>query len=90
MDSKPTEHHFESKQHDKAEIEHDHVVLKSQEDNLTVWQTCVRYRKVSRSNFAESTLKHQAVIICTLLCIAAACDGYQINLNGMLVVKISS
>lgn len=27
----------------------------------------------------------QAVLVCNLLCIAAACDGFQISLNGELL-----
>ena len=44
------------------------VALKSQTDDLGVWATVKRFPK--------------AVFVCNLLCIAAAADGYQINLNG--------
>ncbi|KAL4903125.1 hypothetical protein BDW74DRAFT_169064 [Aspergillus multicolor] len=49
------------------------AVLKSQTDNLGLWATVVRFRK--------------AVVICNLLCIAAAADGYQINLNGNIIAN---
>ncbi|KAL3456411.1 hypothetical protein BJX64DRAFT_281366 [Aspergillus heterothallicus] len=50
------------------------VALKSQNNNLRLWATVVKFRK--------------AVIICNLLCIAAAADGYQINLNSHQLVRI--
>ncbi|KAJ0419747.1 MFS general substrate transporter [Aspergillus carlsbadensis] len=49
------------------------VALKSQNDTLGLWATAVKFRK--------------AVIICNLLCIAAAADGYQINLNGNIIAN---
>jgi len=55
------------------------VYLKSGEDQLTPWQTAVRFKKVSHTECFGSP---QAVTICTMLCVAAAADGYQINLNG--------
>lgn len=32
----------------------------------------------------------QAVLVCNLLCIAAAADGYQININGMCITVVCS
>ncbi|KAI9036016.1 uncharacterized protein KD926_002538 [Aspergillus affinis] len=46
------------------------VALKSQADDLGIWATVKRFPK--------------AVLVCNLLCIAAAADGYQINLNGAI------
>ncbi|KAF4472617.1 sugar transporter [Fusarium albosuccineum] len=72
---------------DKAEIEarndaeHDEgfhkkdyeVVLKSDHDKLGVWATVRRFQK--------------AVLVCNLICIAAAADGYQIVLNGNVIAN---
>ncbi|KAJ3549491.1 hypothetical protein NM208_g479 [Fusarium decemcellulare] len=72
---------------DKAEIEarndaeHDEgfhkkdyeVVLKSDHDKLGVWATVRRFKK--------------AVLVCNLICIAAAADGYQIVLNGNVIAN---
>lgn len=44
------------------------VALKSHVDDLGIWATVKRFPK--------------AVLVCNMLCIAAAADGYQINLNG--------
>ncbi|PLB45132.1 MFS general substrate transporter [Aspergillus steynii IBT 23096] len=49
------------------------VALKSQADDLGVWATVKRFPK--------------AVFVCNLLCIAAAADGYQINLNGNIIAN---
>ncbi|KAF9878618.1 hypothetical protein CkaCkLH20_04110 [Colletotrichum karsti] len=58
--------------HDEdAKIER--VALKSEVDSLGHWATVVKFRK--------------AVVVCNLLCIAAAADGYQINLNGNLIAN---
>jgi hypothetical protein len=48
------------------------VVLKSTNDELSMWQTVLKFPK--------------AVFICNLMCIAAAADGYQINLNGRILI----
>ncbi|WWC91994.1 uncharacterized protein L201_006948 [Kwoniella dendrophila CBS 6074] len=48
-------------------------VLKSELDNLTRWETVKRFWK--------------AIVICNMLCFAAACDGYQINLNGNIIAN---
>ncbi|KAH7121442.1 general substrate transporter [Dactylonectria macrodidyma] len=49
------------------------IVLKSQSDNLGAWTTVKKFKK--------------AVLVCNLLCIAAAADGYQINLNGNIIAN---
>ncbi|KAH8585378.1 general substrate transporter [Bisporella sp. PMI_857] len=49
------------------------LVLKSEQDNLSQWQTVWKFRK--------------AVLVCNLMCIAAAADGYQINLNGGIIAN---
>ncbi|CAK7198021.1 hypothetical protein SEUCBS139899_000677 [Sporothrix eucalyptigena] len=49
------------------------VALKSDYDQLGLRATAWRFKK--------------AVLICNLLCIAAACDGYQINLNGNIIAN---
>ncbi|KAM6522876.1 hypothetical protein FALCPG4_012491 [Fusarium falciforme] len=49
------------------------VALKSETDSLGAWATVKKFRK--------------AVLVCNLLCIAAAADGYQINLNGNLIAN---
>ncbi|KAL4876472.1 MFS general substrate transporter [Aspergillus karnatakaensis] len=49
------------------------VLLKSSNDNLGLWKTVWTFRR--------------AVIVCNLLCIAAAADGYQINLNGNIIAN---
>ncbi|OBU00900.1 hypothetical protein VE01_00842 [Pseudogymnoascus verrucosus] len=49
------------------------LVLKSEQDKLSQWQTAWKFRK--------------AVLICNLMCIAAAADGYQINLNGGIIAN---
>ncbi|KAF2014274.1 MFS general substrate transporter [Aaosphaeria arxii CBS 175.79] len=51
----------------------DAVVLKSGNDILGTFATVKKFWK--------------AVLICNLLCIAAACDGYQINLNGNIIAN---
>ncbi|WRT68753.1 uncharacterized protein IL334_005733 [Kwoniella shivajii] len=48
-------------------------VLKSSLDQLTPWQTVRRFKK--------------AILVCFALCIAAAADGYQINLNGNIIAN---
>jgi hypothetical protein len=64
------------------------VILKSGLDELGLWVTVKRFRKVRflrSSNLLSNgflTLVFKAVIICQLLCIAAAADGYQYTLNG--------
>lgn len=58
---------------DKKENERDIVQLKSELDDLGTWATVWRFRK--------------AVFVCTMLCIAAAADGYQINLNGAVIAN---
>ncbi|OAL44872.1 MFS general substrate transporter [Pyrenochaeta sp. DS3sAY3a] len=69
----------------KEEVKHHHiedgvndakterVVLKSDSDTLGTWATVKKFRK--------------AVLVCNLLCVAAACDGYQINLNGNIIAN---
>ncbi|KAL2801991.1 hypothetical protein BJX63DRAFT_438303 [Aspergillus granulosus] len=49
------------------------ILLKSRNDNLGLWQTVWTFRR--------------AVLVCNLLCIAAAADGYQINLNGNIIAN---
>ncbi|KAM5343421.1 hypothetical protein ACJ41O_011958 [Fusarium nematophilum] len=49
------------------------IALKSEVDSLGAWATVVKFRK--------------AVLVCNLLCIAAAADGYQINLNGNIIAN---
>ena len=71
-----------------VDLKHDHgVVLKSQHDNLGVWATVRRNKMVSTFSLfwsLRSTLTLlKAVLVCNLLCIAAAADGYQITLNGL-------
>ncbi|KAL5338340.1 hypothetical protein BJX70DRAFT_398858 [Aspergillus crustosus] len=49
------------------------VLLKSRNDNPGLWQTVWTIRR--------------AVLVCNLLCIAAAADGYQINLKGNIIAN---
>nr|XP_036575076.1 MFS alpha-glucoside [Colletotrichum truncatum]KAF6781586.1 MFS alpha-glucoside [Colletotrichum truncatum] len=49
------------------------TVLKSTIDELGMWDTVRKFPK--------------AVLICNLMCIAAAADGYQINLNGGIIAN---
>ncbi|CAK7217233.1 hypothetical protein SCUCBS95973_003076 [Sporothrix curviconia] len=58
---------------DAGPDKHDGVALKSDLDQLGLRATAWRFKK--------------AVFICNLLCIAAACDGYQINLNGNIIAN---
>ncbi|OCF35836.1 sugar transporter [Kwoniella heveanensis BCC8398] len=48
-------------------------VLKSSFDELTPWETAKTFKK--------------AVFVCFMLCVAAAADGYQINLNGNIIAN---
>ncbi|CAK7231026.1 hypothetical protein SBRCBS47491_007792 [Sporothrix bragantina] len=52
---------------------HGGVTLKSDHDQLGLRASAWRFKK--------------AVLVCNLLCIAAACDGYQINLNGNIIAN---
>ncbi|KAM6511998.1 hypothetical protein FALCPG4_016986 [Fusarium falciforme] len=52
---------------------HEGVALKSSHDKLGLRASAWRFRK--------------AVLVCNLLCIAAACDGFQINLNGNIIAN---
>ncbi|RSM15147.1 hypothetical protein CDV31_005081 [Fusarium ambrosium] len=52
---------------------HENVALKSSHDKLGLRASAWRFRK--------------AVLVCNLLCIAAACDGFQINLNGNIIAN---
>lgn len=36
----------------------------------------------------ELTLASQAVIVCTMMCVAAGADGYQISLNGNIIANL--
>ncbi|KAK8853488.1 hypothetical protein IAR55_004195 [Kwoniella newhampshirensis] len=47
--------------------------LKSDLDQLSNWQTVKRFWK--------------AILVCNLICFAAAADGYQINLNGNVIAN---
>ncbi|KFY81283.1 hypothetical protein V500_11544 [Pseudogymnoascus sp. VKM F-4518 (FW-2643)] len=49
------------------------VVLKSTLDDLGLWATIKRFPK--------------AVLVCQLVCIAAAADGYQLQLNGNIIAN---
>ncbi|KAK5172683.1 uncharacterized protein LTR77_002803 [Saxophila tyrrhenica] len=49
-------------------------IKKSELDNLGVWATVKRFKK--------------AVLLCNLLCIAAAADGYQYTLNGNVIANL--
>ncbi|KAH7143416.1 general substrate transporter [Dactylonectria macrodidyma] len=53
--------------------EHERVTLKSGHDKLGLRASTWRFRK--------------AVLVCNLICIAAACDGFQINLNGNIIAN---
>lgn len=53
--------------HEKVATEH--IQLKSDLDELGLWQTALRFRK--------------AVLVCFLLCVAAAADGYQVSAPKM-------
>ncbi|KAM5345993.1 hypothetical protein ACJ41O_011854 [Fusarium nematophilum] len=57
----------------EQDIKGDAVVLKSAHDDLGLLRTVKRFKK--------------AVVVCNLLCIAAACDGYQIVLNGNVIAN---
>lgn len=61
------------------------IQLKSEQDELGILQTAWRFRKVSSST--RSTADIECVFTCTLLCLAAAADGYQINLNGAVIAN---
>ncbi|KAH7015923.1 general substrate transporter [Ilyonectria destructans] len=52
---------------------HEHIALKSGHDKLGLRASAWRFRK--------------AVLVCNLLCIAAACDGFQISLNGNIIAN---
>ncbi len=69
-----------------TDTKYDHeVILKSSLDDLSIWGTIKRFPKVSlrcRAFCNILTGIFKAVIVCQLCCIAAAADGYQINLNG--------
>ncbi|KAH7361326.1 sugar transporter [Pyrenochaeta sp. MPI-SDFR-AT-0127] len=58
---------------DHREIDHEITVLKSDHDALGIWETAKKFKK--------------AVLVCNLLCIAAAADGYQIVLNGNVIAN---
>ncbi|KAK6909183.1 sugar transporter [Kwoniella mangroviensis CBS 8886] len=70
-DIKPYESHVEDSK--EEEILKGTPVLKSELDNLTRWETVKRFWK--------------AIVICNMICFAAACDGYQINLNGNIIAN---
>ncbi|KAI9162757.1 substrate transporter [Paramyrothecium foliicola] len=60
--------------HLEEDLKHEHgVVLKSSLDGLGLLATAKKFWK--------------AVIVCNLLCIAAACDGYQVVLNGNVIAN---
>ncbi|KAG7139279.1 Major facilitator-type transporter ecdD like protein [Verticillium longisporum] len=56
------------------DLKHEAVVLKSDHDELGLWATVCRFKKV-------------AVLICNLIAIAAAADGYQYKLNGNIIAN---
>ncbi|PSN71411.1 MFS general substrate transporter [Corynespora cassiicola Philippines] len=60
-------------EHRLESVDHARAQLKSDLDSLSVWQTVCRFKK--------------AVLVCNLLCIAAAADGYQIVLNGNVIAN---
>lgn len=68
--------------------------LKSELDSLGIWKTLWKFKKVSltrQSPCIQHTRLHspmQAVFLCTVLCWAAAADGYQINLNGGIIANL--
>ncbi|WVQ84236.1 hypothetical protein IAT38_006388 [Cryptococcus sp. DSM 104549] len=70
-DIKPVTSHIEDTKGDDEILKA--PVLKSDLDQLSNWETVKRFRK--------------AIFICNLLCIAAAADGYQINLNGNIIAN---
>ncbi|KAM9875955.1 hypothetical protein VD0002_g7282 [Verticillium dahliae] len=55
------------------DLKHEAVVLKSDHDELGLWATVCRFKK--------------AVLICNLIAIAAAADGYQYKLNGNIIAN---
>ncbi|KAH6672695.1 general substrate transporter [Plectosphaerella plurivora] len=60
--------------HAEHDLKHESaIVLKSSLDDLGLLSTARKFWK--------------AVIVCNLLCIAAACDGYQIVLNGNVIAN---
>ncbi|PCH03906.1 Major facilitator superfamily domain, general substrate transporter [Penicillium occitanis (nom. inval.)] len=67
------------KSHEREHLENgppvkaDRIVLKSASDTLGLWATVKKFPK--------------AILVCNLLCIAAAADGYQINLNGGMLAN---
>ncbi|OWZ61036.1 hypothetical protein AYX15_06740 [Cryptococcus neoformans] len=71
LDIKPEVSHLEDTKTDIDLVKA--PILKSDLDTLTAWQTVKRFWK--------------AIILCNLLCIAAAADGYQINLNGNIIAN---
>jgi hypothetical protein len=76
--------HFEGEPVEKHDRE---VILKSSLDDLGLWTTVKRFRKVryygaSMISRRLLTPSIKAVILCNLICIAAAADGFQYTLNG--------
>lgn len=66
LDIKPEVSHLEDTKTDIDLVKA--PILKSDLDTLTAWQTVKRFWK--------------AIILCNLLCIAAAADGYQSGPTG--------
>ncbi|KAL1959385.1 hypothetical protein VTO42DRAFT_2188 [Malbranchea cinnamomea] len=60
-------------EHNEGDLKHNDVVLKSHHDHLGLWATIKRFKK--------------AVLICNLLSIAAAADGYQYTMNGNVIAN---
>jgi hypothetical protein len=83
----PHGEHLEGEPDPKEAVE---VILKSSLDDLSLWTTVKRFRKVGYygASLAPTKLltwRIKAVIICNLLCIAAAADGFQYTLNGQSI-----
>ncbi|WVF67376.1 hypothetical protein IAT40_002131 [Kwoniella sp. CBS 6097] len=71
LEIKPQESHVEDMKGEDEVLKA--PVLKSELDNLSRWETVKRFWK--------------AIVICNMICFAAACDGYQINLNGNIIAN---
>jgi hypothetical protein len=83
IEAQPIAEHLEREPDVKNQHE---VLLKSTLDKLGLWATVKRFKKVKHHDArVENRLltgAFKAVIVCNLLCIAAAADGYQYTLNG--------
>ncbi|WVQ79774.1 hypothetical protein IAT38_001874 [Cryptococcus sp. DSM 104549] len=72
LEVKPTTAFDEAHIEEKQDVSNA-PVLKSEFDQLSPWETAKRFKK--------------ACLVCFALCVAAAADGYQINLNGNIIAN---